>query len=233
MIGDGSRFSKREEFARTHALESAGLKDMPRYMDRSYRIMKGLFDRGLAAVALLILFPVFLIISVMIMIADGFPVIFKQRRLGENNQEFYIYKFRTMRRDAEQILKSNPALMEEYKRTFKIENDPRLLKFGKFLRSTSLDELPQLINVVQGKMSLVGPRPIVPQEIEKYGENQNVYLAMKPGCAGLWQCSGRSDLSYEERVALDVEYFRSARMRIDLMILWKTVKSVLKREGAR
>ncbi len=233
MIGDGSRFSEREEFARKHALKSAGLSEMPRYMDRSYRIMKRLFDTGLALIGLLILFPVFLIISLMIVFSDGLPVIFKQRRLGENNKEFYIYKFRTMRRDAEQILKSNPALMEEYKRTFKIENDPRLLRFGKFLRSTSLDELPQLFNVVQGKMSLVGPRPIVPQEIEKYGKNENVYLAMKPGCAGLWQCSGRSDLSYEERVALDVEYFRTAKIRLDISILWRTVKSVLKREGAR
>lgn len=214
-------------------LSQAGLETPPRYMDPSYRIMKRLFDTGLAALGLLVLFPIFLVVSLLIIINDGFPFIFKQKRLGEGGKEFWIYKFRSMRRDAEQILRNNPALMEEYKRTFKIENDPRLLKIGSFIRSTSIDELPQLINVLQGKMSLVGPRPIVPQELEKYGDDKDVYLAMKPGCAGLWQCSGRSDLSYPERVALDVEYFRTARIRIDILVLVKTIKSIFKREGAR
>lgn len=233
MIGDNTKWTAREEIPVSRALEQAGLETAPRYMDRSYRVMKRIFDFVLSLIGLLVLFPVFLALSVLIVLADGFPVIFKQRRLGEGGKEFSIYKFRSMRRDAEQILKSNPALMEEYKRTFKIENDPRLLKFGKFIRSTSMDELPQLLNVLKGEMSLVGPRPIVPQEIEKYGDDRDVYVAMKPGCAGLWQCSGRSDLEYSERIALDVEYFCTARMRMDVVILLKTVKSIFKREGAR
>lgn len=233
MIGDNTKWTAGEELAVNRAVEQAGLDHAPRYMDRSYRVMKRIFDFTLSLFGLLVLFPVFLALSVLIVLADGFPVIFKQRRLGEGGREFSIYKFRSMRRDAEQILRSNPALMEEYRRTFKIENDPRLLKFGKFIRSTSLDELPQLINVLKGEMSLVGPRPIVPQEIEKYGDDRDVYMAMKPGCAGLWQCSGRSDLEYDERIALDVRYFKTAKMRMDVLILFKTLKSIFKREGAR
>lgn len=233
MIGDNSDWSARERIVKESALEQAGLERAPRYMDVSYRVMKRIFDVVLSLVGLIVLFPLFVVLSLMILISDGAPVIFKQKRLGEGGREFFVFKFRSMRRDAEQILQSNPALMEEYKRTFKLENDPRLLKFGKFIRSTSMDELPQLMNVLLGQMSLVGPRPILPREIEMYGEHKDVYLAMKPGCAGLWQCSGRSDVAYDERVELDTEYFRTARMRIDLWILLKTVGSILRREGAR
>ena len=233
MIGDNTKWSSREGSLPENALKQAGLERAPRYTDLSYRLMKRLFDIVVSAVGILLLSPLFLVISLMIIVSDGAPVIFKQKRLGEGGKTFWILKFRSMRKDAEEILKSNPALMEEYKRTFKLENDPRLLKFGKFIRGTSIDELPQLFNVLKGEMSLVGPRPIVPQEIEKYGDDQDVYLAMKPGCAGLWQCSGRSDLSYPERVALDVEYFRQARIRMDVKILLKTTWSILKRDGAR
>ena len=233
MIGDNTKWTLREESQVNDALEQAGLEAAPRYMDRSYRVMKRIFDFTLSLIGLIVLFPVFVAISLLIVLSDGFPIIFKQLRLGEGGKEFYIYKFRSMRRNAEEILRSDPKLMEEYQRTFKLENDPRLLSFGKFLRSTSLDELPQLFNVLKGEMSLVGPRPIVLKEIEKYGEDETVYMAMKPGCAGLWQCSGRSDLSYPERVALDVEYFRTAKMRMDVMVLLKTVKSIFKRQGAR
>jgi lipopolysaccharide/colanic/teichoic acid biosynthesis glycosyltransferase len=107
-----------------------------------------------------------------------------------------------------------------------------LLKIGKFIRSTTIDELPQLINVLKGDMSIVGPRPIVPKEIEKYGDKASVYYAMKPGCAGLWQCSGRSDLEYSERIALDEEYYWTASLRRDLFVVWRTLLSIFQRKGA-
>jgi lipopolysaccharide/colanic/teichoic acid biosynthesis glycosyltransferase len=204
----------------------------PRYTHRFYRFGKRLFDISLSAAGLLVCFPLMLAVAAAIVVNDGFPFIFRQTRLGEGGRRFTIYKFRSMRKDAEEILRSRPDLMEEYERTFKIENDPRLLKIGKFIRSTTIDELPQLINVLKGDMSIVGPRPIVPKEIEKYGDKANLYYAMKPGCAGLWQCSGRSDLDYAERIALDEEYYWTASLRRDLYVVWRTLLSICQRKGA-
>jgi lipopolysaccharide/colanic/teichoic acid biosynthesis glycosyltransferase len=204
----------------------------PRYTHRFYRVAKRTFDVLASTAGLLVLFPLMLLVAVAIVINDGFPFIFRQVRLGEGGRKFTIYKFRSMRKDAEKILQSRPDLMEEYQRTFKIENDPRLLKIGKFIRSTTIDELPQLINVLKGDMSIVGPRPIVPKEIEKYGDKASVYYAMKPGCAGLWQCSGRSDLEYSERIALDEEYYWTASLRRDLFVVWRTLLSIFQRKGA-
>lgn len=189
-------------------------------------------DLVLASVGLLILFPLFAIVAFLIARQDGFPVIFRQKRLGLGGEPFYIFKFRSMVKNAEEILRSRPELMEEYARTFKIENDPRLLSIGKFIRSTSIDELPQLINVIRGEMTLVGPRPIVPPELEQYGDFKEVYLSMKPGCGGLWQCSGRSLTTYEERIELDREYFAKASVGFDVWILYRTVVAILLRKGA-
>lgn len=230
MIGESAKIVARERSS--SQVEHPDLALSPRYTHRFYRVGKRVFDVSLSAAGMLFLFPVFAATSAVIAVNDGFPVLFKQKRIGEGGREFWIYKFRSMRKDAEQILRDNPELMEEYKRTFKIANDPRLLKCGKFIRSTSIDELPQLWNVLKGDMSLVGPRPIVPQEIEKYGEHGDLYKAMKPGCAGLWQCSGRSDLSYEERVELDREYYRTASLRRDVLVILKTLAKIVKREGA-
>jgi len=189
-------------------------------------------DIGLSSVALVTLFPVFALISAAIAVGDGFPVVFKQRRVGKDGKEFYIYKFRTMVKNAEEILKSRPELMEEYQKTYKIANDPRISKVGKILRKTSLDELPQLLNVLYGEMSMVGPRPIVPRELEKYGDMAWAYLLMKPGCAGLWQCSGRSDISYEERVNLDLTYYKKAGLRFDSWVIVRTLVDILRMRGA-
>lgn len=230
MIGDQTKVMAREaQVATSHP----DLALTPRYTDKSYRFMKRTFDIVLSGLGMIFLFPIFLVVSLLIVFNDGWPVLFKQKRLGEKGREFYIYKFRSMRKDAEAILASRPDLMEEYQRTFKIANDPRLLKCGKFIRSTTLDELPQLWNVFKGDMSLVGPRPIVLKEIEMYGEHRDIYFAMKPGCAGLWQCSGRSDLDYETRIELDREYYRTAGFRRDFLVILRTVKSIFKREGAR
>lgn len=204
-----------------------------RYHRHPYHVAKRLFDVVAASILLLVLFPVLLIVSIFVAITSGMPVTFKQQRVGFRGKPFFIYKFRTMVRNAEEILKARPELLEEYKRNFKIENDPRISKVGNFLRKSSLDELPQLINVLKGDMSLVGPRPIVIPELAKYGEDQDMYMAMRPGCTGLWQCGGRSATTYAERIALDKEYFERAGLRFDLYILFKTVGAIFSARGAK
>lgn len=213
-----------------------GLEHLPhskRYHRGPYHVVKRVFDVVASVIALLLLFPLFLVVSVFVAFSSGFPVLFKQQRVGYLGRPFYIYKFRTMVRNAEEILRARPDLMEEYKRNFKIENDPRISKVGRFLRKYSLDELPQLLNVVKGDMSLVGPRPIVIPELSKYGDYQEMYLAMHPGCTGLWQCGGRSATTYEERIALDKEYFEKAGLRFDLYIIFRTVVAVVTARGAQ
>lgn len=205
----------------------------PRYPRLPYQIVKRVFDFFASLIALIILLPVFLVISIAIAVTEGLPVVFKQQRVGKGGKLFYIYKFRTMVKNADDVLKRDPVLWAEFQKTYKLENDPRISKMGKFLRKSTLDELPQLFNVLLGSMSVVGPRPIVEPELEKYGDHQDLYLAMKPGCAGLWQCSGRSNTSYEERVALDGEYFQKAGLRCDLWVIFKTLGAVFTGKGAQ
>jgi len=216
------------------AVESAErLPRSKRYHRGPYHIAKRIFDVVASAIALLLLFPLFFVVSIFVAISSGFPVLFKQQRVGYLGKPFYIYKFRTMVRNAEEILRARPDLMEEYKKNFKIENDPRISKVGRVLRKYSLDELPQLLNVIKGDMSLVGPRPIVIPELSKYGDHQEMYLAMRPGCTGLWQCGGRSATTYEERIALDSEYFQKAGLRFDLYIIFRTVVAIVTARGAQ
>lgn len=204
-----------------------------RYHRHKYHVVKRFFDLIAASILLILLSPVFLVVAILVWIGSGLPFTFKQQRVGFRGKPFYIYKFRSMVRNAEEILRSRPELMEEYRQHFKIENDPRISKLGHFLRKSSLDELPQLVNVIKGDMSLVGPRPIVVPELEKYGEHQDMYMAMRPGCTGLWQCGGRSATTYAERIALDKEYFEKAGLRFDLYILFKTVFAIFSGRGAR
>jgi len=203
-----------------------------RYNHPFYRGVKRSFDIVVSLTAITMLLPVFGLVTLAIALQDGFPVVFRQKRVGMGGKAFHIYKFRTMVKNAEEILRARPELMEEYRKYYKIQNDPRISKLGKFLRESTLDELPQLVNVLRGEMSLVGPRPIVEPELEKYGDCKHLYLAMKPGCAGLWQCSGRSDTTYEERVALDEEYFRRSSLRYDVGILCRTLLAIIKKRGA-
>ena len=205
---------------------------IPRYERADFKLIKRAFDIVVTSILLLALLPVFVAIMVTIAVTDGFPILFKQRRVGRNGEEFWIYKFRTMRRDAEDILRRDPVLLAEYQKNFKLENDPRLLKCGQFLRSMTMDELPQLVNVLHGDMSLVGPRPLIKSESARYGEAYSTYCRMKPGCAGLWQHRGRNALSFEERVANDLEYYRTASLRRDVLVLARTAKAVLARKGA-
>lgn len=204
-----------------------------RYNHAFYQSGKRAFDVVVSLLLIVLCAPLLLLIALLIGLQDGFPVMFKQRRVGRGGQAFYIYKFRTMVKNAEEVLKARPDLMEEYRLFYKITNDPRISKLGQFLRKTSLDELPQLFNVLKGEMSLVGPRPIVEPELEKYGHCRDLYLAMKPGCAGLWQCSGRSETSYDERVQLDETYYMRSSLRYDVGILYKTFIAVVARRGAQ
>jgi exopolysaccharide biosynthesis polyprenyl glycosylphosphotransferase len=197
------------------------------------RLVKGALDQFAAGLALLMLAPVFAVIAVAIRVTDHGPVFFKQTRVGINGDTFQVWKFRTMVVDAE-ALKAQLAQLNDSAggMLFKMRRDPRITKVGGWLRRWSLDELPQLINVALGEMSLVGPRPALPSEAEQYGYEMQRRHKVKPGITGLWQVSGRSDLPYDEAVRLDVRYVENWSVALDLQILWKTCSAVLRGSGA-
>ena len=201
-----------------------------------FPIAKRALDIIGAGLGLVVLSPFFLIVALMVR-ADGGPAFFAHQRVGRGGKLFGCLKFRSMVIDSqarlEALLASNPAARAEWEATRKLKNDPRITRIGRFLRSTSLDELPQLINVLRGEMSLVGPRPVQEAEIDRYyGASAAHYMAVRPGITGLWQVSGRSETSYESRVALDVAYVSRPSMIADLTILLRTPVAVLSRRGA-
>jgi Undecaprenyl-phosphate galactose phosphotransferase WbaP len=187
------------------------------------------------ALALLLAVPA-AVIAVLVSLDSPGPILFRQTRVGKGGRVFRIFKFRTMVAGAEDELqaqlRSRPDLVAEWKQTRKLRADPRITRIGRFLRKTSLDELPQLLNVLRGEMSLVGPRPIIREEILKYGAHYNLYVRVRPGVTGLWQVSGRSRTTYPERVALDGHYVRNWNLWLDLLILSRTAREVLTRNGA-
>ena len=193
--------------------------------------MKRFIDIVGAGVLIVLLAPLFALLSLLLLIDDGRPIIYRRRVVGQNG-EFDAYKFRSMRRDADLILASNPALKLEFERNFKLKNDPRVTWSGAYLRKFSLDELPQLYNVVRGQMSLVGPRMITTAETDKYGLHKELLLSFKPGLTGYWQVHGRQDVSYEERVKMDMTYIKNWSLLMDVKILLLTPLKVFKREGA-
>jgi undecaprenyl-phosphate galactose phosphotransferase len=197
---------------------------------------KRIFDLLAGLLILLCIAPFMLIIGMLIKLESKGPVLFGHKRIGKDNVQFKCLKFRTMVCNAQQaleeLLKNDPGAREEWERDFKLKNDPRITKIGKFLRKTSLDELPQLINVIKGEMSLVGPRPIVKDEIVRYGNRINYYYQVPPGITGLWQVSGRSDIDYNTRVRIDTWYVRNWSLWQDITLLIRTVKVVLGRKGA-
>ena len=163
------------------------------------------------------------------------PMLFKQQRLGKNGQLFKIYKFRSMKIKADEILKRDRELYQKYVRNgYKLEvhEDPRITKLGSFIRKTSIDELPQFINVLKGEMSLVGPRPIVEEELKEYDNQGSLFLQMKPGITGVWQTSGRSNIGYPERVELELSYLKNEKITVDIKIIFKTFLKVFLNEGA-
>ena len=199
------------------------------------RLSKRIFDTLLALVLIVLLSPLLLLLS-LLLLGDGGKVIFSQKRVGKNGRPFNCFKFRTMALDAEDQLKlllaQSPEHKLQWEKDQKLKDDPRVSALGGFLRRTSLDELPQLFNVLQGQMSLVGPRPIVEAELQRYGSDASYYLMVRPGMTGLWQVNGRNDLDYESRVYLDTWYVKNWSLWYDLVILIKTIRTVLSSKGA-
>jgi len=203
---------------------------------QSVRFSHRVLDVTVAMVALLFFLPLMMLIAMLIRVESRGPVFYRHPRLGKGGQLFPCLKFRTMAINGDQILAdllaTCAASRAEWQADFKLRDDPRVTRIGGVLRKLSLDELPQLINVLRGEMSIVGPRPIVSGEIERYGESFADYCSVPPGITGLWQISGRNDISYAERVRLDVEYARSKSVKTDLMIMCKTVPAVLQARGS-
>ena len=201
-----------------------------------YSFFKRLFDIFLSGVALIILSPLFLIISILVKISSKGPILYSHTRVGKNGRDIKIYKFRSMRQDnrpLEEIL--TPEQLDEWKRDYKITNDPRVTKIGKILRKTSLDELPQLINILTGVISIVGYRPIIRDELlEKYSESEReLLLKTKPGLTGYWASHGRSNTTYEDRVKMELYYCYRRGVFMDIRILWHTAIGVFKSDGAK
>ena len=207
-------------------------------LSRPFNIfLKRAFDLVVCSIILVFLFLPLLIIAVFIKLDSKGPVFFKHARVGRNGGSFGCFKFRTMYADAakrlEELLSRDVAAREEWEAVFKLKNDPRVTRVGKFLRSMSLDELPQLVNVIRGEMSLVGPRPVIQEEIDKYYKGMaGICFSVRPGVTGLWQVSGRNDTSYDYRIAFDMWYVKNWNLWLDIVIIFKTVRAVLKREGA-
>ena len=203
---------------------------------QSNRIMKRIFDIVATLCGGILILPILAIVAVLIYLDSPGPIVFGHKRIGQGGKEFPCYKFRSMVPNAQEALevylKENPAARKEWERDFKLKDDPRVTRIGKILRKTSLDELPQLWNVLVGDMSLVGPRPIVRDEIVKYGDYINDFYLVPPGITGVWQVSGRSDTTYEERVLMDSWYVHNWSVWIDIVYLLKTVLAVVKSKGA-
>jgi len=195
-------------------------------------LRKRVLDLTVASLALVLLLPLMLIVTVLVRIVMGGPVIFAQQRIGLGGRVFTCYKFRTMVTNGEEVLgrhfAADPEAAREWKETRKLANDPRVGCLGNILRKSSIDELPQLFNVLRGDMSLVGPRPVVPDELEYYGRHVQSYLKARPGLTGVWQISGRNRLSYADRVAKDRHYVRHWSLAVDLAVLIKTIPAILK-----
>jgi Undecaprenyl-phosphate galactose phosphotransferase WbaP len=198
--------------------------------------IKRFIDLVIVIIGGIILLPLLLLIALLVKISSPGPVLYGHKRLGKDGLHFTAYKFRSMVSDSGErlkaLLESDKAIREEWELNHKLRNDPRVTGIGKILRRTSFDEFPQLINILRGEMSLVGPRPIVDEEVEKYGEDFNRIFSVKPGLTGLWQVSGRSDTDYAERVSYDTYYLQSWSVWLDIWVLFKTVGVVLKGKGA-
>lgn len=212
------------EFYKDQSLYLEKKKNIPVNTARSYLVMKRAIDIIGSFCGLVVLSIFFVIIAILIKLEDPKgKVFFKQIRVGKDGKEFYMYKFRSMASDAEERLKELLALNEVSGAMFKMKDDPRVTKVGKFIRKTSVDELPQLINVLKGEMSLVGPRPPLPREVAEYSAYDKQRLLVTPGCTGLWQVSGRSNVGFEEMVELDLQYIKERSILFDTKIILKTV----------
>ncbi|MET3522349.1 sugar transferase [Mesorhizobium abyssinicae] len=199
-------------------------------------LLKRIMDLAIAITALVVAAPVMIVVALLIRITAGGPAVFSHSRVGFGGKPFNCYKFRSMVANSEEVFKAyleaNPHLSREWEETHKIKDDPRITTLGWMLRKSSLDELPQLFNVIRGDMSCVGPRPIVKDELRRYGDHLQEYLRTRPGLTGLWQVSGRSSVDYASRVAMDSEYVRNWSVWLDLVILFRTIFAVMRFDRA-
>lgn len=203
-------------------------------MKKIYLGFKRFFDILISTFVLLSSFPMLIIIGIVIKITSDGKVLYTHRRIGKNGKTIHVLKFRTMvndERPLDEILTEEQ--LKEYKKSFKITDDPRVTKFGKFLRRTSLDELPQLINIIKGDMSIVGPRPVILDELKLYGENKELFLSVRPGLTGYWASHGRSDTTYDERIEMELYYVKNMSLWLDIKIIFLTAINVITGKGAK
>jgi exopolysaccharide production protein ExoY len=199
----------------------------------SFPSIKRILDISLASVLLIICVPVLIVASVLVLVTEGMPITYGHQRIGKKGTTFDCYKFRTMVTgfNFTEYLETSPAAALEWKQNQKLDNDPRVTRIGRWLRRMNLDELPQLLNILRGDMSFVGPRPVTETELARYGADVDKYLSVTPGLTGLWQINGRNRLSYAERVALDVRYVATRSIWLDLAILLRTAKVLVLHDG--
>lgn len=198
-----------------------------------YHFIKRVFDIVFSLLLIVVLLPLFLIISLAVCMGSKGTPFFGHYRIGKNGKVIYIYKFRTMVPHAEEMIKNfSPEQKLEWEQNFKLKNDPRVTKVGRILRATSLDELPQLLNILEGDMSFVGPRPVIDSELEWYGPDRDKFLSVTPGLTGWWASHGRSSVKYPERCELELYYVDHASILLDIKIILRTIVSVFRRSGA-
>ena len=200
----------------------------------TYRFFKRFFDIFSSSIAIILLSPVFLILGIIVKCTSKGPVFYSHKRVGKNGKEIGVLIFRSMVKNADKLIENfSDEQKTEFQKCYKLENDPRVTKFGKFLRKTSLDELPQILNIFAGSLSFVGPRPITQKETLRYKKDRDLLLSVKPGLTGLWAISGRSTLPYEERIKLELKYVKECSLWFDAKIFFKTVIPVLRGHGAK
>ncbi len=199
------------------------------------RVGKRLLDLTLSLVLLVALLPVLAVVAIAVLIAYGWPVLYLANRVGRGGRPFRMWKFRTMVRNADKVLlqwkTEHPGLVVKYERDYKLQDDPRVMKLGRFLRASSIDELPQLWNVLRGEMSLVGPRPVTEPEVRRYGQQANTFLSVRPGMTGRWQVNGRNSLAYQDRIGLELDYCNSISLLGDARILLRSLFVPLRYDG--
>ncbi|MBD2293896.1 sugar transferase [Anabaena sphaerica FACHB-251] len=235
----GKRYPRKDASASTHTLAKRGQKAKPPkvkprglvFQDLNGEFAKRLFDIAFSLSVLILFFPIYIILALLIAVSSEGPIFYVQERVGKNYHRFKCIKFRTMVSNADEILvqmmETSPELRQEFASTFKLKQDPRITKIGHFLRITSLDEFPQFWNVLKGDMSVVGPRPLVVEELPKYGCHIDEILTIRPGITGLWQVSGRNDIPYPRRIQIDLHYVKFRNFWLDLCIILKTINVVI------
>lgn len=208
------------------------MKERIRYKNKLNQVLKRIFDILSGFLGILATLPLFIIIPILIKIDSKGSVIYKRNVIGKDGVAFSAFKFRTMVKNADQILENDPELNECFLDCFKLKKDPRITKVGYFLRKYSLDEFPQLLNVLKGQMSLVGPRMMTSLELQRYGEKKDIVLSVRPGLTGLWQVSGRQNVSFQTRMEMDLDYVQNWSLGKDFIILFKTFRVVVNGDGA-